>query len=104
MCMLYIVPNILLWYNYHEIICERRLTMPASKAQQKAVSKYMKANYDEIKIRVPKGEREKIKAYAEAHDGSVNAFLYRLIREEMEHNAGTPVLKTEVATKSSTNT
>ena len=26
--------------------------MPASKAQQKAVSKYMKANYDEIKIRI----------------------------------------------------
>ena len=26
--------------------------MPASKAQQKAVSKYMKANYDEIKMEV----------------------------------------------------
>ena len=29
--------------------------MPATKAQQKAVSKYMKENYDEIKVRVEKG-------------------------------------------------
>lgn len=36
--------------------------MPASKAQQKAVAKYMKNNYDELKIRVPKGEKDKIKA------------------------------------------
>ena len=33
---------------------------PASKAQQKAVAKYMKANYDEIKIRVSKGKKETI--------------------------------------------
>ena len=31
--------------------------MPASKAQQKAVAKYMKNNYDEIKIRVNKGTK-----------------------------------------------
>ena len=27
---------------------------PASKAQQKAVAKYMKNNYDELKVRMPK--------------------------------------------------
>lgn len=68
--------------------------MPASKAQQKAVSKYMKANYDEIKLRVPKGERDRIKAYAEAHGEFVNSFICRIIREEMERNPS-PVLKTE---------
>lgn len=36
-----------------------------SKAQQKAVAKYMKNNYDEIKVRVEKGKREIIKAAAE---------------------------------------
>lgn len=31
--------------------------MPASKTQQKAVNKYMKANYDEIKVQFPKGKK-----------------------------------------------
>ncbi len=31
--------------------------MPASKAQQRAVSKYMKENYDEIKVRMEKGQK-----------------------------------------------
>ena len=57
--------------------------MPASKAQQRAVSKYMKANYDEIKIRIPKGEKDAIKAFAEARGESVNAFIARAIQEAM---------------------
>lgn len=32
---------------------------PASKAQQRAVAKYMKNNYDEIKVRMPKGKKNK---------------------------------------------
>lgn len=61
-------------------------TMPASKAQQRAVAKYMKANYDEIKIRVPKGEKEKIKAHAEARGESLNGFINRAIDEAMERD------------------
>lgn len=38
--------------------------MSVSKAQQKAVAKYMSNNYDELKIRVPKGKKDKIKAHA----------------------------------------
>jgi len=58
--------------------------MPASKAQQKAVSKYMKANYDEIKIRIPKGEKEIIQAFAEQNGESTNSFIYRAIKEAMK--------------------
>lgn len=58
--------------------------MPASKAQQKAVSKYMKANYDEIKIRVPKGEKAVIQSHAVTQAETVNAFISRAIRETME--------------------
>ncbi len=59
--------------------------MPASKAQQKAVAKYMAANYDEIKVRVPKGRKEYIQAHAAKTDGgSVNAFINRAIDEAME--------------------
>ncbi len=58
--------------------------MPASKAQQKAVAKYMKNNYDEIKIRVPKGKKENIQNYAATKNESVNAFINRAINEIME--------------------
>ena len=61
--------------------------MPASKAQQKAVSKYMKANYDEIKVRVPKGQKELIQTYAAEHGESVNALICRLIAKELNIEA-----------------
>ena len=60
--------------------------MPATKAQQKAVSKYMKENYDEIKVRVEKGRRDKMKAHAEAHGESVNGFIGRANTETMERD------------------
>lgn len=60
--------------------------MPASKAQQKAVSKYMKTNYDEIKIRIPKGEKARIQVHATAGGESTNAFIYRAINETIERD------------------
>lgn len=61
--------------------------MPASKANQRAVAKYMKINYDDIKVRVPKGQRETIKSHAEKFDGgSVNAFILRAVREQMKRD------------------
>ena len=60
--------------------------MPASKAQQKAVSKYMKQNYDEIKVRVEKGHKAEIKAHADAHGESVNSFIGRAIDETIERD------------------
>ena len=62
--------------------------MPASKAQQRAVSKYMKENYDEIKVRVGKGKKDIIQAHAEAHRESVNGFINRAISETMERDSG----------------
>ena len=60
--------------------------MPVSKAQQKAVSKYMKENYDEIKARIPKGQKEIIKTHAEVRGESLNAFINRAISETMERD------------------
>ena len=65
--------------------------MPASKAQQRAVSKYMKENYDEIKVRMEKGQKDTIKAHAEARGESVNGFVNRAIAETMERDNGAPV-------------
>lgn len=64
--------------------------MPASKAQQRAVSKYMKENYDEIKVRVEKGQKDIIKAHAEARGESVNGFIGRAIDETMERDKAAP--------------
>lgn len=57
--------------------------MPTSKAQQRAVSKYMKENYDEIKVRVAKGKKDEIRARALAKGESVNAFINRIIEEAL---------------------
>lgn len=57
-----------------------------SKAQQKAVAKYMKNNYDELKIRTEKGQKEIIKAHAESVGESMNQFVIRAINETMERD------------------
>ena len=53
--------------------------MPTSKAQQKAVNKYIKGNYDRINLTVPKGRKRDIEAYAKANNQSVNGLLNTLI-------------------------
>jgi len=64
--------------------------MAISKSQQKAVHKYVKANYDRMELTVPKGQKDTIKAHASAHGESVNGFIGRAISETMERdNSGT---------------
>ena len=53
-----------------------------SKAQQKCVSRYESANYDKILVRLPKGQRETVKAQADAAGKSLNAYLIGLIEGE----------------------
>ncbi len=60
--------------------------MAVSKAQQKAVAKYMKNNYDELKVRVPKGRKDIIKAHAEKNGESVNGFVNRAIDETIQRD------------------
>lgn len=60
--------------------------MAIPKANMRAVAKYNKANYDEIKVRVPKGERETIQAHAERLGDSTNGFIQRAIRETIERD------------------
>ena len=60
--------------------------MPVSKAQQRAVNKYMAANYDRINLTVPKGQKNTIKAHAEAQGESLNAFINRAITQTMERD------------------
>lgn len=56
---------------------------PASKAQQKAVNKYMKENYDRINLLLPKGKKAVIQDYAASHGESVNGFINHAVDEAM---------------------
>ena len=60
--------------------------MATTKAQQKAVHKYVKSNYDRLELTVPKGRKEEIKAFAAAQGETVNGFINRLINEAMGVN------------------
>ena len=60
--------------------------MPVSKAQQKAVNKYRKNNYDLVQLTMPKGRKDIIKAHAQAHDESVNGFINRAIDNQIERD------------------
>lgn len=60
--------------------------MPASKAQQRAVAKYMKDNYDEIKVRVPKGEKIQLQDHAKKLGETLNGFIVRAVRETVERD------------------
>jgi len=62
--------------------------MPVSKAQQKAVHKYVKANYDRLELTMPKGKKDAIRAHAESRGESLNAFINRAVDETMERDAG----------------
>lgn len=57
--------------------------MATTKAQQKAVHKYIKSNYDRIELTVPKGRKDEIKIFASAQGESVNSFINRLINEAL---------------------
>lgn len=60
--------------------------MPVSKANQRAVNKYVKNNYDRINVTMPKGKKDTIQACAAAQGESVNGFINRAIDEAMERD------------------
>lgn len=66
-----------------------------SKAQQKAVHKYVKANYDRFELQAPKGNKDKIKAHAAANGESLNGFINRAISETMERDNSRNSTKTK---------
>ena len=57
--------------------------MAISEARHRANEKWNAKAYDEIKVRVPKGDKEKIQAFAQANGETVNGFINRLIAEAM---------------------
>lgn len=60
--------------------------MPISKAQQRAVNKYVKNNYDRVNVTFPKGRKDKLKVHAAERGESLNAFINRAIDETLERD------------------
>lgn len=56
------------------------------KTSSKVKDRYNAKAYDEIKVRVPKGEKDKIKSHAETNGESVNGFIKRAIDETMQRD------------------
>ena len=49
--------------------------MPVSEARKRANAKYNAKTYDDMKIHVKKGERDRLKAYADSQGMSLNNFV-----------------------------
>lgn len=65
--------------------------MPASKAQQKAVNKYVREKYDRINVTMQKGKKDTLQAHAAAHGESANSFINRAIDQAIAlDSAGDP--------------
>lgn len=59
--------------------------MAYTKAGAKAVDKYVKENYDRFELKLKKGQKEKIRGFAEAKGMSANAYINQLIEKDMEN-------------------
>ena len=57
--------------------------MPVSEARKRANAKYNLKAYDRVELKVKKGEKEKIRLFAEANGESLNSFINRAIKEAM---------------------
>lgn len=57
-----------------------------TEAQARAAKKYLTDSVEDIRIRVPKGRKAEIKAHAESHGESVNAFIIRAVNETIERD------------------
>jgi predicted HicB family RNase H-like nuclease len=60
--------------------------MSTSDAQLRANAKYLREKVDDIKIRVPKGEKDMLKLHARNMGESLNAFIVRAINETLERD------------------
>ena len=56
-----------------------------SEAQRKATNKYLE-KFDEMRVRVPAGQKAVTKAHAEAQGESLNAFINRAITETIDRD------------------
>ena len=59
-----------------------------TEARRKATNKYLRETVEEFKVRVPRGDKARIKAHAEGCGESLNGFVIRAIDETMARDNG----------------
>ena len=67
--------------------------MAQSKAHIRATNKYISKAYDRVNLTLPKGYKEEVRTHAEQQGLSLNAYINKLISEDMKKTngpAGTP--------------
>lgn len=57
------------------------------KSQTRAKNKYNAKTYDNLRIVVPKGKKDVIKAFAESKGKSINGFVNEAIDEKMKRDS-----------------
>ena len=57
-----------------------------TEARKRANEKYLKETVEDIRIRVPKGQKAVIKAHADRQQESMNQCVIRAINETMERD------------------
>lgn len=55
-----------------------------NEAAKKATAKYQAKAYDDIRLRVKKGQKELIQAHAQSKGLSLNAYIVSLIEKDMD--------------------
>ena len=55
-----------------------------SEAQKRAVAKYNANNYDRVELRLEKGKKDIVKAFAESQGKSLNSFINEAIDKAMQ--------------------
>ena len=58
------------------------------KTSTEAKNRYNAKAYDQIPLRVQKGQKEVIQEHAKSQGESTNAFIIRAIKQTMENDAG----------------
>lgn len=64
--------------------------MAISKAQQKAVNKYIKTHYDKYQFTMPKGKKEIINQYAQKRGLSINQYVNFAIDNQLKIDGYSP--------------
>lgn len=64
------------------------MARPKTKTTAQIKNDYAKKAYDDIRLQVKKGQKEIIKAHAEAQGESINGFINRAIAETIERDKG----------------
>lgn len=57
-----------------------------TEAQARSAKKYLTETVEDVRIRVPKGQKSVIKSHAESQGESMNQFVTRAIKEAMERD------------------